>query len=1125
MSLQQEVTKRRAALTPEQQERLRLRLRREVVFTQPVLTIQPRPEKDSAPVSLTQQRVWFLEQLEPGSTAYHIPLALRVRGTISLPVLQRSLDEIVRRHESLRTTFESRDGQPVQRIADHVAVTITLAEALELSSEEQEQRAASFIQQEAQRPFDLVVGPLLRVSLLRLAPQEHVIVIVLHHIIADFWSVSLFFEELITLYKAYSMGRPSPLANLPVQYGDYAYWQRTLLPDDVLEQSSEYWRQQLAGAPPAVSLPPDLAVPATPSYRGATHFFTIAFEMKERLRVVSQREGVTSFMMLLAALQVTLARYSGENDLIIGSSSANRVVPEVEKLIGFFANTLVFRSDLTDNPTVHELLQRTRKITLDGQKHQNVPFERAIPPERDLNRNPLFQVMLVMQNIAMTTASVSDVTFAGVEVERDDAKFDLLLNAQELAQEFACYIEYNADLFSSRLIVQFQEHFFRVLNAFCEQPEVRIAEIALLTPGEEQALVHLGNAPRRAFPRASCLHELLAEQARRTPEALAIQDGERVFTYQEFDQQANRLAYLLRARGVGPDVLVGLCMERSAEQMLGLLAILKAGGAYVPLDPNLPAERLHYQVEDAKLALVLTDATSDERLENMGCARFRLPRWDEIDEPGEAQAPESGVEPEHLAYVIYTSGSTGRPKGVLVSHRNVTNLCSAFIAQYQISSEDRALHFSSLSFDAAVEELFPAWLRGARLVLRPVALPSSFEQFRAWLERYQISLMELPTAYWHVWVQELARNPQPLPTTLRLVIIGGEKAEEERWQQWRALVGDRIRLSNTYGPTETTVTATFYDAREEEEGALPIGKPLTNVRSYVLDDRLRMVPLGVSGELYIGGEGVTRGYLGRSELTAERFVPDPWSEVESARMYRTGDRVYRREDGELVYRGRVDEQVKIRGFRVELGEIEQALRGQPGVQEAVVLLREDQPGLQQLVAYVVPDVGVQLDLLRMRQALSEFLPEYMLPSACVIMEAFPLTVSGKIDRKALPAADFTLEGETETFVAAETELEEVLVDIWRGVLQKEQIGTQHNFFNLGGHSLLATQLLARVYEAFDIELSLRQFFDKPTIAGMAELLLQDSETRELVETTAHLLLSIANLSEDEVEALLTEEGA
>lgn len=1125
MSLQQEVTKRRSALTPEQQELLRLRLRREVVATQPVLTIQPRPAKDSAPVSLTQQRVWFLEQLEPGSTAYHIPLALRVRGAINLTLLQRCLDEIVRRHESLRTTFESRDGQPVQCIAGDVQVTITLEEALELSPGEQERRVAHFIQQEAQTPFDLVAGPLLRVSLLRLAPQEHIIVIVLHHIIADFWSVSLFFEELITLYKAYGAGQPSPLAELPVQYADYAYWQRTLLPDDVLEQSFDYWRQQLAGAPSAVSLLPDLPVPASPAYRGATHFFTIAFDMKERLRVAGQREGVTSFMLLLAALQVTLVRYSGAQDLVIGSSSANRIVPEVEKLIGFFANTLVFRGDLTDNPTVHELLQRTRKITLDGQKHQNVPFERTLPPERDLNRNPLFQVMLVMQNIAMTTVSVSDVTFEGVEVERDDAKFDLLLNAQELAREFACYIEYNADLFSSRLIAQFQKHFFRVLDAFCEQPDMRVQEIALLTPGEEQELVRLGDAPRQAFPRTSCLHELVAQQARRAPTAIAIQDGQRVFTYQEFDRQANRLAYRLRERGVGPDVLVGLCLERSAEQMLGLLAILKAGGAYVPLDPHLPAERLHYQVEDAKLALVLTDATSDERLEGTGCARFCLPRWDEQNEEGEAEAPESAVGPENLAYVIYTSGSTGRPKGVLVHHRNVVNLCSVLAAEYQVSSEDRVLHFSSLSFDTSVEELFMAWVSGACVALRPVALPSSFDQFRAWLEQYQVSVIELPTAYWHVWVQELARHPQLLPETLRLVIIGGEKAEEERWRQWRELVGAQIRLSNTYGPTETTITAMFYDARDEELGALPIGRPLANVRGYVLDDRQRLTPLGVSGELYIGGEGVARGYLGRAALTAERFVPDLWSAVEGGRMYRTGDRVYRRADGELVYVGRVDEQVKIRGFRVELGEIEQALRGQEGIQEAVVLLREDQPGFQQLVAYVLLDIDITLDLLRVRQALGEFLPDYMLPSACVVVEAFPLTISGKINRNALPAVEVNPAVDTEVFVAPASEVEEVLVDIWRGVLHKEQIGTQHNFFNLGGHSLLATQLLARVYEAFEIELSLRQFFDKPTIAGMAGLLLQDDETREQVETTAHLLLSIADLSDDEVEALLIEEEA
>lgn len=1120
MSLQQEAIKRRSALTPEQQELLKKRLRREAVPSQPVLTIQPRPERAYAPVSLTQQRVWFLEQLEPGSSAYLIPLALRVRGAINLEVLQASLDEIIRRHESLRTTFVSQDGQPMQQIAEQLQVTIGLTEVSETSAEEREQAVQAFLQRETQQPFDLTSGPLLRVCLLRLSPEEHILAIVLHHIIADFWSVSLFFEELIAFYQAHALGGASPLPPLPVQYGDYAHWQRTQLPAEALEQSSAYWQQQLADAPSAVSLPSDLPISVSPTYRGATHLFTIEAALKERLRQAAQREGVTFFMLLLAALQVTLARYNGTNDLIIGSSSANRVVPEVEKLIGFFANTLVFRGDLSDNPTIHELLQRTRKLTLDGQKHQNVPFERALPPERDLNHNPLFQVMLVLQNIAMATANFADVTFEGIEVERKDAKFDLLVNVQELAQEFVCYIEYNADLFSPRLIAQFQTHFVRVLAAFCERADTLIQEIALLTPEEELALIQVNTAPRVAFPETSCLHDLIAQQARQTPEAIAIQDGERTFTYQNFDRQANHLARRLRKRGVGPDVLVGLCLERSAEQLLGLLAILKAGGAYVPLDPQLPAERLRYQIKDAALALVLTSAASDERLADMDCERFCVPRWDEQAEPGDEEAPQSGVEAENLAYVIYTSGSTGRPKGVQVTHRNVVNLSYVCNEQYHIQATDRMLHFSSLSFDAAAEELFPTWLHGARLVLRPAELSSSFEQFHAWLAAQQISIVDLPTAYWHIWAQELARHPLPLPPALRLVIIGGEKAEEERWRQWREAVGEQVQVYNTYGPTETTVTATAYQARGEDRGGLPIGRPFGNGRAYVLDEQLRPVPLGVCGELYVGGAGVTRGYLGREELTAGRFVPDPWSEEPTRRMYRTGDRVCLREDGELLYRGRVDEQVKIRGFRVELGEIEQALRGQAGIQEAIVLLREDQPGFAQLVAYLVPQPGATLDLLHIRQELSEFLPDYMLPSACVLLEQFPLTVSGKLDRKALPSPDARFDRESEPFVAPESDLEKVLAEIWSGVLNKEEIGLHHNFFNLGGHSLLATQLLARVYDAFEIECSLRQFFDKPTIAGMAEILLQQSETREQVETTARLLLSIAELSEDEVEALL-----
>ena len=526
--------------------------------------------------------------------------------------------------------------------------------------------------------------------------------------------------------------------------------------------------------------------------------------MKERLRLACQREGVTTFMALLAALQVTLARYNAVNEVVIGSSSANRVVPEVEKLIGFFANTLVFRCDLSDNPTIHELLQNTRKITLDGQKHQNVPFERALPPERDLNRNPLFQVMLVLQNIATTTSSFADVSFEGIEVERGDAKFDLLLNVQELPQEFSCYIEYNAGLFSAQLIAQFKEHLLRILSSFCADPQVRVREIALLSPAEEQRLLRLENGTCQPFPADRCLHELVAEQALRTPNAIALQEGERTFTYQELDQQANRLACALQQCGVGSDVLVGLCMERSAEQLLGLLAILKAGGAYVPLDPALPNERLMYQLKDAGISLVLAHQASDARLENAPCERLCLLQWRELG-PGESEMPAGGVGPQNLAYVIYTSGSTGQPKGVLVSHRNVVNHSTQIARRYQLTEYDRVLHFSSLSFDAAVEELFPAWLTGARVVVRPEELPTSFEQFHRWLEERQVSVMDIPTAYWHVWAQELVRHPLPLPSCLRLVIIGGEKAEEERWRQWEELVGGSVQLSNTYGPTPNSI--------------------------------------------------------------------------------------------------------------------------------------------------------------------------------------------------------------------------------------------------------------------------------------------------------------------------------
>jgi amino acid adenylation domain-containing protein len=1126
MSLQQELAKRRAALTPEQKALLKSRMRNETVFTQPILTIPPRPEQENAPVSLTQQRVWFLEQLEPGSGAYHIPLALRIRGAISQQILQACLDEIVRRHEALRTTFEQRDGQPIQRISPTQSIEIALSELPESPVQDLAVHVENFVQSETQQPFDLASGPLLRVSLLRLSEQEHILVMVLHHIIADFWSVNIFFEELITLYKAYGLGLPSPLEPLPVQYADYAYWQRNLLPEDVLEKSLEYWREQLEEAPTAVSLPPDLPGTATSSYRGATHFFTLPMTFKENLRAACQREAVTNFMALLAALQVTLARYNGVTDVIVGSSGANRTVPEVEKLIGFFANTLIFRSALTDNPTIHELLQRTRKITLDGQKHQNVLFERTLPPERDLQHNPLFQVMLVLQNSAITTASFEGVTFEGIEIEREDAKFDILLNVQELPHELICYIEYNADLFSAQFIAQFQKHYLTVLDCFCERPETTVQDIIILTPEEREQQIQSWNQTEQDYPTTRLLHELFTEQAMRIPNAVALQDNSRKLTYRELDQQTNQIAHSLQRRGVGPEVLVGLCLERSLEQMIGLLAILKAGGTYVPLDPTLPADRIEAILLDGHIELILSTQKNLEHLKR------KEQVWLNLEEStwwkAESQlTPVGQKNAKQLAYVIFTSGSTGRPKGVLITHSNVVNHCMAIMKRYAITNADHILQFSSLSFDAAVEEIFPSWLSGATLVLRPAELPTSFEQFHIWLEEQQISIVDLPTAYWHVWTQELARHPLPLPASLRLVIIGGEKADGERWRQWEEQVGDQVVLSNTYGPTETTVTALAYDVPtkltpEEKIGVLPIGNPLSNVHSYILDERQEVVPLGVRGELYVGGAGVSRGYLGQARITGERFVPDPFCAEEGQRMYRTGDRVYRRRDGEIVYVERLDQQVKLRGFRIELEEIEQALRGQSEIQETVVLLREDLPGHPQLVAYLLPQNDSILSLPEVQKQLRNVLPEYMLPSAYMIVAAFPLTISGKINRKALPAVELNPLADIEDYVAPTTELEEVLADIWRGVLNQERIGIHHNFFALGGHSLLATQLLARVYEAFEVELPLRPFFDKPTIVGIAEMLLQDEETRESVETTAHLLLSIANLSEDEVDAMLQE---
>jgi amino acid adenylation domain-containing protein len=1124
MTTSENLQARRNRLSAEKRALLEKRLHGQIAPADETSAIPRRQAGVTIPASFAQQRLWFLEQLEPATATSTIPTALRIRGKLNISALQQSLDEIMRRHEILRTTFGALDGKPVQHVHATWSVPLTLFDFRTSPEEQKSDQVLQFMKQEVQKAFDLERGPSWRCTLFHMAEDEYILLLVMHHLISDGWSTVIFTREFRALYQVALDGESSPLADLPLQYADFACWQQEELQGQVFEKQLTYWKQLLEPLPEPLALPLDYPRPAVQTFRGAKEHFILAREVSDALRQRCQQEGITLFMALLAALSGFLSRYSGQVDLTLGTSIANRTRPELENLIGFFSNTLALRVDLTGNPTVHEFFKRVRQIAMDAYANQEVPFEYAI------YRQLRLPVMLILQNTPAPILDIEDLSFEIIPLDTHTAMFDLLVNIND-QPELTGYFEYNADLFEHETVERMLRHFQVYLTDMIANPAKRLSDVQMLSPAEQQCLLVDWNRTAQPFSQAAMLHALFEAQAEATPTAVAVIDGEQRITYQELNHDANQLAHMLRGMGVGPEVIVGLYLKRSWRQMAGVLAILKAGGAYLPLDIASPGEWLVNTLHDAQTQLVLT--TSDLRptlstyqgtvlcLDSSEASAARYP----LTNPGVAVAPND------LAYVIYTSGSTGRPKGVQVEHRSVVNHCCAIAQQYHLTSADRVVQFASLSFDAAAEELYPTWSCGATLVLRPDDLAVRLDDWHAWLQTQQISVLDLPTAYWHHWVSGLAQQPDVvLPSCLRLVIIGGEQALPERYARWKQVAGPQIQWSNTYGPTETTVTAVLYipsPGAEENHRlteAVPIGQPLANLTAYVLDGQLQPVPINVVGELYIGGVGVARGYLNRPDLTAECFLPNPYAQNAGERFYRTGDMVRYLPNGQLEYFGRGDQQVKIRGYRIELGEISSVLAQHPNVQECAVVAREDQPGDKYLAAYLTGDHLP--DRATLQHFLKERLPAYMIPAAYVALAELPLTTSGKINLRALPAPDQESFQSQRDLVAPRNAVEEALVAIWQEVLGREQIGVEDNFFEIGGHSLLATQLMARVDQVFSVTLPLRLLFETPTIAHLAALLLQDEQEADQRLLTAQLFLQVAELSEEEIDALLqsTENG-
>ncbi|HEX9940914.1 MAG TPA: amino acid adenylation domain-containing protein, partial [Thermoanaerobaculia bacterium] len=1021
-------------------------------------------------LSFAQQRLWLLDQLAPGNPFYNLSGALRLNGALDAGVLASVVREVVRRHETLRTGFASVDGRPVQRIAPALGFELPVVDLSDRPASEREAEARRLAAEQARHPFDLGRPPLLRASLLRLGVAEHVLLYAMHHIVSDGWSMGVLIGEVARLYAAFTEGKPSPLPELPVQYADFAAWQRGWLQGEILERQLDHWQERMAGAP-VVELPTDRPRPPVQSFRGATWRTSLSAELSSSLSALAREHGVSLFMVLLAGFDALVSRYTGLEDIVVGTPVAGRTRAELEGLIGFFVNTLVLRTDLGGDPPASEVLSRVRDTAVGAYAHQDLPFEHLVEklqPQRDLSRNPLFQLMFNLLSAPAERVEAGDLSLSRLESPGSTALFDLQVYLTETEQGIATAWEYATDLFEAPTVERLAHHFAILLEGMAAQPEARLSELSLLTEAERDQLLVEWNTTGREVP-GGCVHEWIAAQAARAPEAVAVVFGAESLTYGELERRANGLARRLCVLGVGPEVRVGVALERSLEMVEGLLAVLKAGGAYVPLDPSYPAERLAFMLADSGVAVVLTQESVRPGLPEFGGAWVLLSPGAR-EEAKLARAPRSGVGPDNAAYVIYTSGSTGRPKGVQIPHGALANFLVSMAERPGLGARDALLAVTSLSFDIAGLELYLPLMMGGRVVLASREEGTDSRRLQVLIDSSGATVLQATPATWRLLLESDRQGGEGLKA-----LCGGEALPPALAKSLLERVGS---LWNVYGPTETTVWSTVEEIREG--GLISIGRPIANTEAYVLDGWGNPLPVGAAGELYLGGAGLARGYLGRPELTAEKFVPNPFG-APGSRLYRTGDLARYRADGRLECLGRIDHQVKVRGFRIELGEIEAALCRHPEVTAAVVVARDEAASDRRLVAYVVPRrTGADLAG-ELRAWVRRSLPEYMVPSAWVQLETLPLTPNGKVDRKALPAPAVELR----TSTAPRTPIEEVLAGLWAQVLGVETVGAEDSFFDLGGHSLLATQVVSRVRGAFGVELPLRRIFEAPTLARLA----------------------------------------
>ncbi len=1142
--------------------------------------IRPRPRLTAEdgtsrlPLSFGQQRLWFLDQLDPGSPLYNNFAALRIDGPIDAVLLARCVNTVIARHEVLRTVYGQQEGRPTQRILDALEIAVPVTDLQDLAPDARQQEVTRLALAEARAPFDLATGPLLRAHLLRTGPQEHVLFFTMHHIVSDGWSVGVLMHELIASYQAFSAGADaSVLPPLPVQYADYAAWQRDWLAGagdaggSPLAEQMAYWRARLGDDPLPLELPTDRPRPATQTTRGANQWFTLPPELHRTLDALARQEGATLFMTLLAGLQALLHRYAGQEDISVGTPVANRIRGETEPLIGFLLNTLVLRCDLSDAPSFRQLLARVKETALGAYAHQDVPFEmlvEALQPTRDMSRSPFFQVMFDLQAEPLAGLALPGATLTPLPVDGGTAKFDLALS-MTYGDTLGGYLNYNTDLFDAETARAMVTHFQALLSAASAEPDRPIAMLPMLSEAETRQILRKWSAGALTARATRSVVAMFEAQAAARPHATALAlaagvtpDPQATMSYADLDARANQLARHLVTLGAGPETIVALVLERSLDMAVAILGTLKAGSAFLPIDPDNPADRIAFILKDSGAQIVVTQTRVLEagswKLEADGEGQpgtlVRLEAdWPEIARHPASKMPDPRSQiPDSLAYVVYTSGSTGQPKGVLIEQDGLAQHLTDVAALFELRPEDRVLQFAAYTFDQGLEQILATLTAGATLVVRGPEIwpPADFPQVMA---NYGLSVINLPPAYWGQVLQAWRRSAAAAaPDQLRLIISGGDVLSADSLRWWQETPARDARLLNAYGPTETTVTATTFDVPGDwftaTDQPVPIGRPLPNRLAYIVDPHGNLAPAGVPGELLLGGAGLARGYLNRPELTAEQFAPNPFADETRghgdketgrgdlpilpsphlplrARLYRTGDLVRWRRDGAIEFMGRIDQQVKIRGFRIELGEIERALATHPAVREAAVTAREDTPGDKRLVGYIVSQPNTSITAADLRGHLAERLPGYMTPSAFVMLERLPVTASGKVDRRNLPAPAVG-QSDAATYVPPRTPTEEEVAGIWAQVLGLPRVGINDNFFDLGGHSLLATQILARLHESFPVELPLRQLFEKPTVASLAALIEESLLAQQSDDTLLALLQELEGLSDEEARRLLEE---